>query len=275
MFAFSKKTTASPANRFRPEVQALEDRQVLSLTSTFSAGTLTLRGDAKADRVTVSHDGNGLVTYSGTGLRTTMQSGVTRLVIDTRGGRDTVSFTQTGNLVRDFSVDVRLGDGADAFTGVLQGDIVAGRTMSLNVQGGDESDLVTVDASQDVDVQAGARLLVNLDAGGGSTTDKMAFVYRGELDGTLNVGMTGSRGANVLTASVGLDAGSTGQVGDTGAGSRMDGGRGPDRLTFLVSDSSGASINAEMDGGAQDDVGTHTTNVRTSEVETNNVVNFQ
>src|SRR5262249_42064587 len=139
MFAFSKKTTA---NRFRPEVQALEDRQVLSLTSTFSAGTLTLRGDAKPDRVTVSHDDNGLVTYSGTGLRTTMQSGVTRLVIDTRGGRDTVSFTQTGDLVRDFSVDVRLGDGSDAFTGVLQGDIVAGRTMSLNVQGGDESELV-------------------------------------------------------------------------------------------------------------------------------------
>ena len=147
--------------------------------------------------------------------------------------------------------------------------------MSINVQGGDESDLVTVNAEQDVDVRAGSQLLVNLNAGGGATTDKLAFLYRGELDGTLDIDMSANRGANVLRAFVGLDADSTGRVGDFGSGSRLDAGRGEDKLEFRVSDLSGASVNAEIFGGAQKDVGTHTTNVRATEVEQNNVVNFQ
>jgi hypothetical protein len=104
----------------------------------------------------------------------------------------------------------------------------------------------------------------------------MSFFYRGELDGTLEVDMDGGRGEDVLTALIGLDAGSSGRVDS----SQLNGGSGDDRLTFEVSDFSLATINAAMDGGSDffgggSDVGTHTTNVRASRLETNNVVNFQ
>src|SRR5262249_43422779 len=95
MSAYSAKTTARKTTRFRPEIQALEDRQVLSASATFSAGVLTLRGDSKADFVSVTHDGTGHVTGSISGISFN-RVGVNKLVIDTQGGRDTVRFTQTG-----------------------------------------------------------------------------------------------------------------------------------------------------------------------------------
>ena len=45
----------------------------------------------------------------------------------------------------DFSLDVRLGDDPDSFNANLQGDIAAGRTVDIHVNGGGESDLITVD----------------------------------------------------------------------------------------------------------------------------------
>src|SRR5262245_16562574 len=280
MFAISNKTTARQANRFRPEVQALEDRQVLSVTSTFGGGVLTLTGNGAADTISIAHDGNGLVTGSATGIASINQSGVDKLVIDTKGGRDTVFFTQTGNLftrgfTRTFDLDVRLGDDPDLFSATLQGDISSFMTMNITVHGDQNSDRMTVAADQGVNIGRGAKLRVNMDGGGVFfTNDKMSFFYRGQLNGTLDVNMDGGRGDDILTAFIGLDTGSTGQVGE-GSGSRLAGGSGDDRLTFEVSDSSGASINAAMDGGSAKNVGTHTTNVRAFNLKTNNVVNFQ
>jgi hypothetical protein len=271
MFAFSKKT-APQTRRFLPEIQALEDRQLLSVSSTFVGGVLRLTGDSRADTIIATHHGNGLVDVNATGLFPFSKGGVKKLIIDTQGGRDTVRVTQRGNLTRDFNLDVKLGNDSDNVIVNLQGDILAGKTMNVRVQGGEESDLITVDASLDVDVQAGASLLVNMNTNDGKT-DKMAFAYRGEMDGTLDIDMFGNSGRNTLSAVIGLDAVSSGQVGL--GSSRMDAGRGDDTLTFLISDVSGARIDAEMDGGAGFDAGTHTLNVRAFGLESNNVVNFQ
>ena len=63
MFAFrspkhSARTT-DRANRFIPEVQALEERQVLSVTLKFSAGVLRLEGNSSRDFISLANDGNG------------------------------------------------------------------------------------------------------------------------------------------------------------------------------------------------------------------------
>lgn len=277
MSAYSKKTTTRQANRFRPEVQALEDRQLLSVTSTFDGVTLTLKGDGDRDFVSVIHDGNGRVTVEATGIAKFDQIGVSKVVIDTGGKRDTVRFTQTGNLSRNFDLEVFLGGDADNFIANVLADINAFRTMNIDVHGGGGSDLITVDASGDADVQAGGRLLVDMETDSGDT-DKMAFAYRGELDGLLDIDMVANGGANRLSAEIVLDAFSTGQVGggDGDGGSRMDAGRGDDQLRFVISDDQfGVSVDAEMDGGRGMDVGTRTRNVRASGLERNNIVNFR
>lgn len=277
MFAFFKQTcarkTTTRTNRFRPEVHALEDRQLLRVSSLFSGGVLTLTGNNNIDRLRLSHDGLGHIEGFGGGISVN-QIGVKKLVINTKGGQDKVFFTQTGDLKQDFVLDVNLGNDEDNFTADLQGDII-NSTMNLNVHGGNDDDRIRVNANEDVDIQAAARLLVNLQTGGGENGEGMEFFYGGELDGTLDVDMTGNRKKNGLTTKIRIDAKSTGRVGDGDGGSRMDAGRGKDFLEFLVSDVSGASINAEMFGGAQFDEGKHTTNVRAVEVEQNEVVNFQ
>jgi hypothetical protein len=275
MLAFPRSCSAPRGRRFRPEVQALEDRQLLSVSSTFFNGVLTLTGNKANDFVSLAHDGNGLVTGSATGIAAINQSGVNRLVIETKGGRDTVFVTQTGNLLRSFDLDVRLGDDPDVFSTTLQGSIAGFRTMNITVNGDQNSDRMTVAADQNVGISTGAKLQVRMEGGGVFfTDDKLSFFYRGLVKGTLEVAMDGGRGDDVLTALIGLAAGSTGQVG-TGGGARLDGGGGDDRLTFEVSDFSGATVNAAMDGGGGKDTGTHTTNVRASGLERNNVVNFQ
>jgi hypothetical protein len=270
MSAFSKKT-----NRFRPEVQALEERQLLTVSLSFSAGVLRLEGGSGRDFISLANNGNGVVTVEATGIAKHDEVGVNRLEISTKGGNDTVFITQTGNLVRDFTADVRLGDGADVFSMSLLNDIIAFRTMRLRVRGEDEADRITVAPDADVDIQLGARLLLNLE--GGSNNDRVSVFYRGELDGTLDVNMSGGAGDDTLKALLGLDAGSRGRVGN--GTSRMEGDTGSDLLTFLVSDFSEATVSAEMDGGRgfflAKDRGTHTTNVRASTLEQNDVVNFQ
>jgi len=79
MFALSRKTTPARTNRFRPEGHALEDRQLLSVTSPFAGGVLTLRGNGDRDFISLAHDGNGLVTGSATGIRSINQSGVNKI----------------------------------------------------------------------------------------------------------------------------------------------------------------------------------------------------
>lgn len=269
MSTFSKRT-----NRFRPEVQALEERQVLSVTLKFSAGVLRLEGSSGRDFISLANNGNGVLTVEATGIAKHDEVGVTRLEISTKGGNDTVFITQTGNLVRDFTADVRLGDGADVFSMSLLNDINAFRTMSLRVRGEDGGDRITLAPDADVDIQVGGRLLANLE--GGSGNDRMECLYRGELDGTLDVDLTSNSGEDTLTTQLRLDAGSTGRIDS----SLMKAESGDDRLTYLVSDFSGVTIDAGMDGGSDffgggSDVGTHTTNVRASRLETNKVVNFQ
>jgi hypothetical protein len=277
----SKKTPARKipgrAHRFLPKLDALEDRSLMSVSVNFAAGVLTLTGDrfgVAADRVDVTYDGAGNVSGTATGLAGFHQSGVKKLIIDTKGGRDTVTFNQIFSQIQDFSLDVRLGDDSDSFVGSFQGDIAAGRTVDVRVNGGGGSDLITVDASANVGVQPGARLSVTMDTGSGNT-DKMAFAYGGRLQGTLDLFMFGNAGDNTLTATIGLDAGSTGRV-----IARQDAGRGDDRLLLAVSDFSAASIDASMDGGRNifgggNDTGTHTTNVRAFGLEHNNVITFQ
>src|SRR5256885_15410978 len=103
MFGFSRKTTALQTRRFRPEVQALEDRQLLAggVTVSIAADVVTIHGTKGADQVDVTSDGAGFISVNASGLGGFHQSGVRKLVIDTKGGRDTVTFTQIFSQIRD------------------------------------------------------------------------------------------------------------------------------------------------------------------------------
>jgi hypothetical protein len=282
MFTSLKKLLARQAavrraknctRRFSPALEALEDRQLLSVSSNFSAGVLTLTGNGRNDAVNVSLDGNGRITGSASGIRRIDQTDVRKLVINTGGGADAVNFTLAKDLVRNFDLEVHLGAGNDKFNGVLKGDIKDTK-MSIRVDGEAGRDTIKVDARQDVDITPSGQLLMDLNGSDlldlFSPDDNIQVRYRGQLQGILDVDMSGGLGRDTLFAELRLDSGSTGRIGQVNDAAFMDGGLGSDRLTFKISDNNQAVVSARMQGGndlglfpgiGENDVGTHTTNV--------------
>src|SRR5262249_27772627 len=145
---FSKKTPAPKARRrtncFRPQLDALETRCVLSNSVSITGGVLHVHGDANLNRVQLQHDGNGHVTgFIDSQFKSFRrdrididQTGVKKIVVDTKASSDVVTFTQTGNLRRNFEVVANMGDGNDNFTATLSADINAGKSMLITGNGG-------------------------------------------------------------------------------------------------------------------------------------------
>jgi hypothetical protein len=302
MFTFLFRKTSAPkvrrrTNRFRPQLDPLETRCVLSNSVSISGGVLHIHGDANQNRVQLQHDGNGHVTGLIDSLFKSLrrdriaidQPGVKKVVVDTKGGNDVVTFTQTANLRRNFEVVANTGDGNDTFTATLNGDILAGKTMLVTGNGSGGANSMTVNLVNDVDVKAGAALRINLQGGDNPfdvvNQDILSVAYQGKLDGVLDVDEFGLFGDDTLSTVRTLDAGSTGKVGDVAAfGTSVQvGGFNSDLMTFKVCDNSGgtAAVSAAQDGtddlvitefpGVKDQ-GFHTTNVRASHLECNNVV---
>ncbi len=302
MFTFLTQKTSAPkvrrrGNRFRPQLDPLETRCVLSNSTSFSAGVLHVHGDANQNRVQLQHDGNGHLTgfidSLIKGFRRDRididQTGVKKVVVDTKGSSDRVTFTQTANLQKNFEVVANLGDGNDTFTATLNGDVLAGKTMKITGNGGSGADSLALNLLNDVDIKTGAALRIDLEGGDSpfdlANQDVLSVSYRGEDDGVLDVDEFSVFGDDTLTTVLTLDAGSTGNVGDVAAfgTSEQVGGFNSDHHTFKVCDNSGgtATVSAVLDGandlvivefpGVQDQ-GFHTTNVRAVNLESDNVV---
>jgi hypothetical protein len=89
------------SQRFRPCVEALEDRYTLAgtVTGSFSLGTWTLIGDAEANSITINPTANlseFVVTGSSTAVAgVTSKPGVKNIVIKLFAGEDVVTFNDT------------------------------------------------------------------------------------------------------------------------------------------------------------------------------------
>lgn len=222
------RSHSSRTRRFVPRSEGLERRQCLSVTIQANGPELRIDGGDAADTVSISDNGQGQVVVTANG-RTATYKGISQIVVQTRGGNDSVNYTLTGSPSAESRLRIDLGNGAD--------------TASLRANG--------VRLGQDVEVE------VN----GGSGGDRITADYLVEVDKQFRFRLNGGDGNDTVTAGIVLLADSTGDV-----EARVKGNNGDDRLTLNVTGKA-KSLRAELDGDEGFDRCAHTSNVEESECE--------
>ena len=269
-------------------VEGLEHRLLLAsiITGTDSIGkVITFTGGDAAETVTISDNGSGRVTVSGAGLTSGAQTGVDHVVVNANGGNDTVNYNLTNSTLtgtsRQFQLDVDLGSGLDDFTANIA--IAINNKHTLNVQGGDDPDSLTVVADRTFNpngIRIASQTSLNLNLKGGGSGDVINVSYQGDMDGTLAISALLDQfldlGDDTADIVVVLDSGS-GSVSSGGHKLTLtvEGGFVNDTITALVGDHSdgNVSVSASVDAGTslglpESDTVTRTANVSVTNAET-------
>lgn len=260
------KRTTRPQPHFRPCLEALEERRVPAIITPVG-DTLTIEGNGARDLIIIIDNGDGdLVVRHGrvadglAGLSTFPDplNDFATIDVRSRAGHDVVVYFQAGERTRSLDLNVELGDGNDSFLADINGAIPAGRVLDIHAHGGDDGDFLTVDALNDVHLEADLLtgelgvLTVNLEGGGGRGRDTLNMLYRGQLNGLLSFRLTGGRGHDALTAQINVEDGSGGFL--IGV---LNGERGDDTLVFHINqvdpNDSFSIINATARGGGGND----------------------
>jgi hypothetical protein len=273
------------AARFVPTFDLLENRLVPASIDP-QGSTLVITGNDKADKIFITDFGDNHVKVRA-GRASTDVTGISNILINTRGGKDQVDYTLAGDLTKTMNVTANLGKDNDTFTAHLGGHSLAGAALNFNVNGEDGNDNVRIDGSTGTNLGAGTGLIANLNGGAGKDTlfvpfngdigqnaflrvqmsgggdrDNLKTTYSGKNDGFLNLGMSGDGDKDTLDAEVNLAAGSTGGVGTSASPALLQGGDGNDTMTFVVHTPQGsAPVFASVLGQGGTDTFTRTANV--------------
>lgn len=123
-------TMARPTPPWRVPFESLEGRRMLSVSTSFSAGGLTVTSDSAGDNIVVTQSSTTLTLTVG-GTFHSSYNNVSTLTIEGNGGVDTIDMDDT-TLSGINSIAVRGGDGNDTIWG-------SDLTESLDGQGGDDN----------------------------------------------------------------------------------------------------------------------------------------
>jgi hypothetical protein len=160
---FANRERRNPA-RFRPQTEALEDRNLLSCTTLFDSATglLTVTGTNQADHIRIIDTGSPTAAGAIRVFCENQQafsspaavngvSSVKAINVMTGQGNDTVDYLLTGDLLAaQRAVTVRLQGGDDRFNAMLNGNLGFGARMSFDVNGGEGRDVLTGTMTGDV-----------------------------------------------------------------------------------------------------------------------------
>src|SRR5262249_41683672 len=251
----------------RPRFDVLEDRTLLSVSASISAGTLTVTGTGAPEHVKLNDDGAGSVSVKGTGLSTQNFNGVDKIVINMNGGEDKVTYNLNGALSTARTINPNLGDKDDTFTANINGDLNANLTIDATGGGGD--DVMTIN-SDNVNVAKGVTFEADMDGKGGK--DTITTNYSGVLDGTLDLLNKGGDKKDTLKMILTALDGSTGKVGKNGDATAVEGNGAGDNLRLEGRGPAGVQVFAEARGNGGKDTCHRTANVTSSSVKTDFVV---
>ena len=237
-----------PSNKLSRLLRPLEDRAVPAWTIDVDDGIMRITGDNEANALTVTHDGAGNVTAVCDGTTATGED-IERIVIDLRGGADTVVLNGTGELTEELALVLNLGAGND--TADLNFAAVADE-LSVRADGGAGDDLIDVNLDQEI--RAGAEVRVDVRGRDGADTGILS-VNEVREGAELWAWFAGDAGDDAFTAFLGdpLDAGAFVKL-------VADGGHGDDALTVDASTfgtgvniGEGAELMIKLNGGNGDD----------------------
>ncbi|HVK13091.1 MAG TPA: hypothetical protein VM597_30340, partial [Gemmataceae bacterium] len=221
------RTPARKPRPFAPQLEALGDRLMPSVTFTENTATHVLTVNAASGQnntVAVVNDGDGNLTVTADGT-TRNFTGIRAVQVKTHDGADTVTYSQgtsggERDLVRNFTLDVFLGDNApgttDRFTANIFGDVGyysggwQARNLGIMVLGEGGADRIDVNAAADTDVRTNSAFNLLLYGGGGS--DNITFDQDGDVDGVLAFAAAGENDDDAVAVNLHLDAGSSGRV---------------------------------------------------------------
>jgi hypothetical protein len=273
---------------FRPQVEQLEARQLLSAGVHVSGTVLKIVGTSGRDTVLVQDDGSngpGALTVTLNGATTPITASViTDVQINTFQERDVVVYKFTGTVKVPRNVSIDLGDGND----VCFVQFLAGVANVGNGPGGFTNINVTVnggagDDSIDVEVNRHARLdgaNLNIVVNGGAGNDGITVDFGGIANGVITVQASGGAGRDhiVLDMQGQLDPGVAG-FGTMFA--EADGGLGRDFLQVVLDPDTGPETGNQIfpiegegfiNGGLGQDTAVHTPHVQVTGVEVDQVV---
>lgn len=121
-------------------LESLEDRCCPSSVSVIGH-TMYILGDAGANTVSIQDNGRGTITAS-IDSHTRTANNINNIIVNTKGGNDTVNYTLSGQLQRSENLSLNLGDGNDtANLNFSAGQ--ANANLRVNVLGGAGDDRVT------------------------------------------------------------------------------------------------------------------------------------
>jgi hypothetical protein len=189
----------STFSRVALRLEPLHDRTVPSVSVVQTGGTLTINGDQHANAVDIKDDGtpSGLtVTVDGTDYALT--GAVDMVIVQTRSGWDTVSYTLTGDYVGTTrTVEVFLGNGNDTFTADLGHGVDAASILALQVNGGNGKDSI----HGDLTVAAASTGSVLAQVQGKNGKDDLGLAVTGDgLSGlSLDASVDGGHGKDTIT----------------------------------------------------------------------------
>lgn len=178
-------TRRAAQKKIVPQIEALESRWCLSTTVSINAGVLTIVGDNRVNDIHISDNGNGNLVVMVLNQPTNTFANVDRVVIDLKGGKDNVTYIQSGDRTRSLNLTANLGGDADGFYGEINGDILNFHVLQIKVDGGGARDIIGVHANRDTDVHGLALLKVDLNGGDGN--DNLLALYEGKADGELRL----------------------------------------------------------------------------------------
>jgi hypothetical protein len=256
--------------RFRPRVEALEDRLVPTILQPINqtGSTLIIACDNSPNNLTFNDNGQGAIDVLVNGSFFLNFTGVNTLNVATGSGNDTIKYHLAGDLVfgQSRTVNVAMGNGNNSFTANLNGRTLqssvlgsAAASLSFNIRGGQGNNKITFNANN---MKLQPKTTLNETVPGGIGNDTITSNFSGLLNGLFNPQLDGGRGHNVVKVFVDVTQDSSlGTVGTSSTTSKLKGTFGVNAFTYIVHTQQPNPNNfifAEIDAGSSLDTAVFT-----------------